>query len=113
MVDRSLGSLAKMSESSFLGKWTPTIFKVFSHGWILNSDENYYETKCFKMLTQDPWDNTVDQFCALNAQVAKVAAFSKGKEPVIFNELIEKTYKAMRTLIFVENKLCLSLRQNI
>lgn len=30
-VDRSLGSLEKMSESSFLGPWSPTIFKCFSY----------------------------------------------------------------------------------
>ena len=51
MVDRSLGSLQKMSEGSFLGKWTPFIFEIFTQGWKVNSDENYYQTKCFKMIT--------------------------------------------------------------
>lgn len=66
-VDRSLGSLQEMSRSSFKGQYNDAIFECFSQHWVVKSDANFYHAKCFKMLTQDPWDNTIDQYCALNA----------------------------------------------
>lgn len=50
-IDRSLGTLGSMSESSFLGSKTKLIYKMFSRHWIVNSGNNFYNTKCFKMLT--------------------------------------------------------------
>jgi tRNA uridine 5-carbamoylmethylation protein Kti12 len=49
--DRSLGSLDSMVESSLIGKFTKKIFNYFSNNWVINSDINYYKTKCFKMMT--------------------------------------------------------------
>jgi len=55
-VDRSLGNLSRMSESNFIGAKTSSILECFSHHWELNSDKNFLGAKCFKMVTQDPWD---------------------------------------------------------
>lgn len=60
-----------MVESSLIGKFTKKIFYYFSNNWVINSDINYYETKCFKMMTQDPNDLTVSMYSALSTQVAK------------------------------------------
>jgi pimeloyl-ACP methyl ester carboxylesterase len=40
-IDRSLGSLGSMSESSFLGTKTQLIYKMFSRHWIVNSGVNF------------------------------------------------------------------------
>ena len=66
-IDRSLGSLDVMSESNFLGTFSRNILSYFSMNWVLNSDRNFLQTKCFKVLTQDPGDLIVNQYCALNA----------------------------------------------
>jgi hypothetical protein len=64
--DRSLGSLDCMVEASLVGKFTKKIFNHFSSNWVINSDVNFYEAKCFKMMTQDPNDLTVSMFSALS-----------------------------------------------
>lgn len=66
-IDRSLGSLNVMSESNFLGDYAPKILNYLSQNWVMESDKNFLEAKCFKMLTQDPQDTIVNQYCALNA----------------------------------------------
>jgi len=43
-----------------IGKWNASIINLFSFGWTIVSDKNFYETKCFKMLAQDPNDEIVD-----------------------------------------------------
>ena len=69
----------------------------------MSSDENFLHSKCFKMLTQDPWDNTVDQFCALNAQVARVAC-DEQLGATRFDDLKpQKAYTAMRLLFSLES----------
>ena len=62
------------------------------------------------MLTQDPWDSTVDQYCALNAHVAKVACDDQIGENRYNSLKIEKTYNALRLLFMIENKLYLYLK---
>lgn len=59
-VDRSLGNLDCMSESSFIGNYSIAILRYFSRNWVVNSDQNFLNVKCFKMLTQDPNDGTID-----------------------------------------------------
>ena len=66
-IDRSLGNLDCMAQSSFLGSYSQSILSFFSRNWVIKSDANFLNVKCFKMLTQDPNDGTVDQYCALNA----------------------------------------------
>ena len=73
MVDRSLGSLEKISSSRFLGKYTEKLYQYFSGGWIVDSYKNFYNFKGYKVIAQDPDDQVIDQFCALNAHVARMA----------------------------------------
>lgn len=37
-VDRSLGNLDCMSESSFIGNYSIAILRYFSRNWVVNSD---------------------------------------------------------------------------
>lgn len=59
-IDRSLGNLDCMASSSFLGRYSQAILRYFSRNWVIKSDENFHNVKCFKMLTQDPNDGTID-----------------------------------------------------
>lgn len=73
-VDRSFGNLETMVQSFMFGNQNQCIFRSFSFGgWPVRSDINFFEAKCFKMMTQDPWDEMVDMYCALNTHVAKEA----------------------------------------
>jgi len=62
------------------------------------------------MLTQDPWDSTIDQYCALNAQVARVACDEKIGADRYGSLKITKTYNALRVLFLTENKLYMHLK---
>lgn len=114
-IDRSLGSLDVMSESTFLGNYSKKILSYFSQNWVLESDRNFLEAKCFKMLSQDPKDTIVNQYCALNAQVARVACdnligenrFNTARHPL----KIEKSLSALRLLFLIEAKLNLLIRK--
>ena len=112
-VDRSLGNLYAMSESSFLGSKSKQILDIFSRHWIVQSDKNFYEAKCFKMLTQDPWDTTIDQYCALNAHVSRVACETIIGENRYSTLKMEKNYNALRLLYLIENKLYVHLKNNV
>jgi hypothetical protein len=86
---------------------------MFSRHWIVQSDKNFYEAKCFKMLTQDPWDTTIDQYCALNAHVARVACEDKIGEGRYTALKIEKNYNVLRLMFMIENKLYIHLKNNV
>lgn len=86
---------------------------MFSRHWIVSSDKNFYETKCFKMLTQDPWDTTIDQYCALNAHVSRVTCENKIGENRYSTLKIEKNYNALRLMFMIENKLYIHLKNNV
>lgn len=115
-IDRSLGSLEVMSESSFLGSCSRKILSHFSQNWVLNSDRNFFETKCFKILTQDPQDSIVDQYCALNAQVAKLACNSILGPSHLYNARHslnpERGFSALRLLFLIEAKLNLQIKKS-
>lgn len=64
--NRSLWSLDFMMESNLIGKFTKKYSITFLIIWVINSDINYYKTKCFKMMTQDPNDLTVSMYSALS-----------------------------------------------
>lgn len=99
--------------------------KIFSRNWVIKSDENFYKVKCFKMLSQDPWDRTIDQYCALNAQTARVACENKlganGEEVIPRTKKIDQTqrypmlkitksYNTLRLLFLVESCLFYQLK---
>ena len=50
-VDRSLGSLRTMSQNLMLGEYNMHLLLCFTMNWVIESDKNFYEAKCFKMLT--------------------------------------------------------------
>ena len=73
-VDRSFGTLENMANSMIFGDKSTLLFKIFFFGgWQIRSDENFYLANCFKILTQDPWDEMIDLYSALNTHVAKIA----------------------------------------
>ena len=113
-MDRSLGNLQRMSESSFLGPYSKLIYFYFSRNWVVDSDQNFHQVKCFKLLTQDPNDTTIDQYCALNAQVARVtceAAFGADRyESPKYPLRIERTFNTLRLLFLIESKLWIAIR---
>lgn len=65
------------------------------------------------MLTQDPWDTTIDQYCALNAHVARVACEDKIGEGRYTALKIEKNYNVLRLMFMIENKLYIHLKNNV
>jgi pimeloyl-ACP methyl ester carboxylesterase len=109
-VDRSLGSLQAISQRLILGSYNQSLFNMLTQGWCINNAKNFYEAKCFKMLTQDPKDDTIDQFSALNAQVASFACEEEIGETRYSSLKIEKSYNAFRMLFMVENKLFILLK---
>ena len=50
-VDRSLGTLDRISESRFRGPLSRRLLQYFSRNWVINSYKNFYEAKCYKVLT--------------------------------------------------------------
>ena len=92
-----------------LGRYNLKLFNLFSRKWVINSALNFYEAQCFKMLTQDPNDDLIDKFAALNTQVAKVACFDNIGDPRYYSLKVEKTYNALRLLYLIENKMFLTL----
>lgn len=72
-VDRSLGSLDSISATRFQGAYTRQLYRYFSRSWVVDSYKNFYQFKGYKVLAQDPDDQIIDQYCALNAHVAKLA----------------------------------------
>jgi len=73
-VDRSFGTLEVMANSLIFGNKNNCLLKTFLFGgWPIRSDVNFYETKCFKIVTQDPWDEMIDMYSSLNTHVAKIA----------------------------------------
>lgn len=105
-VDRSLGSLSKMAETVIAGTLNKSLYRCFSFGgWEINSYLDFLEAKCFKMLTQDPYDDTVDMFAALNTQVARAACEENIGKSKYASLKIEKTYNALRLLTKIETYL--------
>ena len=110
-VDRSLGNLEIMAQRIVNGKCNLRLFDCFSQGWSVISDKNYFEAKCFKMVSQDPNDEIVDQYCALNTHAAKRACEEYIGETRYSSLKILKTFSAIRMLINVETKLFILLKQ--
>lgn len=73
-IDRSLGNLNIISENIIQGRCNKFLVNFFTNNWVINSDKNFYEAQCFKILTQDPDDEIIDKYSALNSQVARLAS---------------------------------------
>lgn len=61
VIDRSLNELEGVAESKLRGSATATMFKQFANGWACNNSANYLAANnCFKIITCDPLDDTID-----------------------------------------------------
>ena len=110
-VDRSLGNLDIFAKRIINGSCNNKLFNLFSLGWSVTSDTNFYESKCFKMVSQDPNDEIVDEYCALSTQSARLACEDYIGQTRYCSLKINKTFNAIRMLMKVETKLFLLLKQ--
>ena len=72
IVDRSLSELSEVVEAKLRGQATLTLMKGFVNGWDSFNSKNFLNTnpKCYKILTCDSNDDTVDPFCSIMSGVA-------------------------------------------
>lgn len=101
-VDRSLGNLRTMSNQNFKGKFSQQILECLAPHWSVNSDIDFQHIKCFKMLTQDPWDTTIDQFSALSSQFALRAC---SDVQTFDSAQLAHFYHILKTLFWLDTKL--------
>ena len=87
------------------------LYKTFKFGgWPVRSDINFFEAKCFKMMTQDPNDEIIDKFSALNTHVAKVACTENIGEKRHSHLKLLKSYNALRVLTMIDTMLFVELK---
>ena len=65
------------------------------------------------MLSQDPWDEMIDLYAALNVQVAKVACEENIGQSRHQSLKIIKTFNAMRLLAVIDTSLNVYLKDQI
>jgi pimeloyl-ACP methyl ester carboxylesterase len=70
VVDRTFSELNVLSERRMQGRCTDIVYNLISYNWQALNDENFANAKCFKILTCDPQDDVVDNFCSLPSGVA-------------------------------------------
>lgn len=111
MIDRSLSSLNEMARNALTGSCNNFLLDWLSRGWALSSDKNFYNAKCFKLLTQDPEDNIVPALSALCTTVAREACDDLLGEQRHINLKIEKAFNAMRMLYHIDAALHTALKK--
>ena len=63
IVDRSFYELSTVPENKIKGEFTAKIFDLLSWKWRTYNHSNFVTTgNCYKIITCDPLDDTVDQF---------------------------------------------------
>ena len=63
IVDRSFYELSTVPENKIKGEVTTQLFDLLSWKWRTRNHSNFVTTKnCFKIITCDPLDDTIDQF---------------------------------------------------
>ena len=61
IVDRSMSELIDVAEANLRGETTITLMKGFVNGWICDNSKNFaLASDCYKILTCDKDDDTVD-----------------------------------------------------
>lgn len=113
IIDRSFRDLIDVAESKCHGWQTKTIFKVFTCTWKTYNAINYVDAKnCYKIITCDPLDDTVDQFSNIISGVAARLAKTdySTREYEKFYDSIRYLYNFERTLY---NKLTPRERDNL
>ena len=72
MIDRSMNELKDWIQTKAKGSFTITLYEQFLSGWdCLNSRNFINSPKCFKIVTCDPIDDTIDQFVSTMSGVAQ------------------------------------------
>ena len=63
IVDRSFYELSSVPEGKIKGSWTLRLFDLLSWKWRTRNHSNFATTRnCYKIITCDPLDDTVDLF---------------------------------------------------
>jgi len=78
IVDRSFSNLENVSTTKLRGIFTSYIYNIVSCFWRTPSDIDFIRApKCFKIVTCDPKDDTIDLFASLPAGIAQKTAKNK------------------------------------
>ena len=76
-----------------------------SNKWVIESDKNFYEAKCFKILAQDPNDEMVNQFASLSSNVSRLACDDFIGTTRYASLKIAKVLEALKMLYVLDSKL--------
>ncbi|CDW82564.1 UNKNOWN [Stylonychia lemnae] len=71
IVDRTFNELDVLSQRRVSGGCTSAVFKMISYSWQALNDYNFANAPCYKILTCDPQDDVVDNYCSLATGVAQ------------------------------------------
>ena len=75
IVDRSFYELSTVPENKLKGEFTAQLFDLLSWKWRTKNHSNFVTTEnCYKIITCDPLDDTVDQFGNLSTGVSSQLA---------------------------------------
>lgn len=78
IVDRSFYELSSVPEGKLKGKMTSRIFDLISWKWRTRNHSNFATTtNCYKIITCDPLDDTIDLFGNLSSGVASQLALTE------------------------------------
>ena len=82
LVDRSFYELSTVPENKVKGRHTARLFDILSWGWRTRNHSNFVTTtNCYKIITCDPLDDTVDLFGNLSTGVASQLAAQDYQTP--------------------------------
>ena len=71
IVDRSFYELSAVPENKIKGRNTAKLFDLLSWKWRTKNHSNFVTTdNCYKIITCDPLDDTIDQFGNLSTGVS-------------------------------------------
>ena len=110
MVDRSFSSLEAMGRNALAGSCNGCLLDTLGQGWTMLSAKNFYKAECFKLLTQDPHDNIVDQLSALSSQVASEACEDLLGENRYQALKVQKAFNAIQLLYTIDVQVNLALK---
>ena len=101
IVDRSFYELSGVGEGKCKGKYTARIFDLLSWKWRTRNHSNFVTTSnCYKIITCDPLDDTVDLFGNLATGVAGQLATVDYEQPQY-----RQFYKSLLHVFQYENRL--------
>ena len=108
IVDRSFYELSCVPEGKIKGNITSRLFDLLSWKWRTRNHSNFTTTKnCYKIITCDPLDDTVDQFGNLVSGVA-----SQLSKHDYRTKQFKQFYKTMLYVFAYENQLYEGLNED-